>query len=94
MSAMFPGAGSRVSNKTHDAGRAALGAPSLRILQEWDSTDAAYRDFSAATWAMERPTLSHRTRKDGTPSGLETKGGPPAKTFAIIPFAIIRESRG
>jgi hypothetical protein len=45
------------------------GAPSLRFLQGWDSTDAAYRAFSATIWTMERPTLSHRTRKDGAPSG-------------------------
>ena len=48
MSAKFPGAGSRVSDKTHDAGRGP-GCPILALLQGWDSTDTAYRAFSAAT---------------------------------------------
>jgi hypothetical protein len=42
--------------------------------QGWDSTDTAYRAFSAATWAMERPTLSQKTRKDGAASVSEEAG--------------------
>jgi len=42
--------------------------------QGWVSTDAAYRAFSAATWTMERPTLSQKMRKDGAASVSEEAG--------------------